>query len=322
MMHGNGLFRRDTLKLVRRTLRLLPIVFVSASLFSAERLQPIEVTRFRSFAESVAFDYDGSAYVAHGRFISRVTLDGKKTIWSETGAPTGHKVLPDGTHLVCDPSRHAVLHLDAQGKILGPASSGCNGKRLTAPQDLTLDPKGGFYFTDSGEAHEQNAGAIYFVDQQGRTRLAAAELNYPQGIVLRPDGKTLLIAESLRNRILSYEVLGPGRLGPMKVFADLPTKQPGQPAPQPDGLCLDQHANLYVAHYGVGAVEVFNRKGRFIRQYPAGLLTASSVAFGGAKLDQLFITGALGAEGRTLGALFRLPLPSVKGLPLPPRAQP
>jgi sugar lactone lactonase YvrE len=69
-------------------------------------------------------------------------------------------------------------------------------------------------------------------------------------------------------------------------------------------------------------VEVFNRKGRFIRQYPAGLLTASNVAFGGEKMDQLFITGALGVEGRTLGALFRLPLPAVKGLPLAPRTQP
>ena len=277
------------------------------------------MTGFRSFSKGVTFDYDGAAYVSHGRFLSRVLLDGKKTYWAETGAPDGHKVLADGTHLVCDGSRHAVVHLDAEGKFLGLASSECDGKPLTEPKDLTLDPKGGFYFTDSGGTRERRMGEVLFVDRKGTTHRAAADLHFPQGIVLRPDGKTLLVAESLRNRILSYEVLGPGRLGPMKVLADLPRMQKGQIANEPDGLCLDQHGNLYVAHYGMGMVEVLSRKGRLIRQYPAGLLTASSLTFGGPKMDQLFITGATGAEGQGPGALFRFTVPGERGLPLPPR---
>jgi len=66
---------------------------------------------------------------------------------------------------------------------------------------------------------------------------------------------------------------------------------------------------------------VLSRKGRFIRQYPAGLLGPSSVAFGGSKMDQLFISGGLGAEGSSSGALFRMELPE-KGLPLTPRWKP
>jgi gluconolactonase len=162
---------------------------------------------------------------------------------------------------------------------------------------------------------------IHYVDPQGKTHLAAAELHYPQGIVLRPDGKTLLVAESQRNRILSYEVLAPGKLGPMKVFADLPPKQSGQIDDQPDGMCLDQHGNLYIAHNGMRLVEVLSRKGRLIRQFPAGALTASDVAFGGLKMDQLFITGGLGAPGQSEGVLFRFDLRSEKGLPLPPKRQ-
>src|SRR5205085_10869476 len=138
----------------------------------------------------------------------------------------------------------------------------------------TIDPKGGFYFTDSGESREP-VGMIHFLDAQGKTHVAASSLRFPQGIVLRPDGKTLLVAESLRNRILSYDVLAPGRLGPMKVLATLPAKQGSQIDNRPDGLCLDQHGNLYIAHYGMGTVEVLSRKGRLIRQYPAGVLTAS-----------------------------------------------
>jgi gluconolactonase len=300
--------------------RLLPIAFFTASLFAVEQLHPIEVARFRSHAEGIAFDSSGYAYVSHGRFISRVALDGKKAIWAETGAPNGHKILADGTHLVCDRSRHAVLHLDAQGKFIGYASSECDGHPLLEPNDLTIDPKGGFYFTDSGESREP-VGMIHFVDSQGKTHLAASSLHFPQGIVLRPDGKTLLVAESLRNRILSYEVLAPGRLGPMKVFADLPPRQSGQIDNQPDGMCLDQHGNLYIAHNGMKLVEVLSRKGRLIRQFPAGALTASDVAFGGPKMDQLFITGGLGPPGQSEGVLFRFDVRNEKGLPLPPKRE-
>ncbi len=68
-------------------------------------------------------------------------------------------------------------------------------------------------------------------------------------------------------------------------------------------------------------IAVLSRKRRLIRQYPAGALTVSNVAFGGPKLDQLFITGGLGAEGESEGALFRLDV-HMKGLPLLPRRTP
>jgi len=306
---------------VRSSARLIPIALFAVSLFAVDRLHPIEIARFRSLTEGIVFDAEGYAYVSHGRVISRVSTNGAKSVWAETGAPSGHKILADGIHLVCDASQHAVLRLDAQGKVLGPASSQCEGKPLREPNDLTLDPKGGFYFTDSGGSREELVGSIHFVDVRGETHTAATGLHYPNGIVLRPDGKNLLVAESRRNRILSYEVLAPGRLGPMTVLATLPPKEHGQIDNRPDGMCLDRDGNLYIAHYGMKMIAVLSRKGRLIRQYPAGALTVSNVAFGGPKMDQLFITGGLGAEGQSEGALFRLDV-HMKGLPLLPRRTP
>src|SRR6267143_1935924 len=192
---------RDILKLVNSFSRLLFTAFFSMALHAVERLQPIEVARFRSFAEGIVFDAGGHAYVSHGRVISRISPDGRRSVWAETGAPGGHKILPDGTHLVCDTSRRAILRLDAQGKILGAIASGGDGKPLIEPNDLTLDPKGGFYFTDSGGSREESAGSLHFVDGSGKAQVAARGLHFPNGIVLRPDGKTLLVSESLRNRI-------------------------------------------------------------------------------------------------------------------------
>src|SRR3989442_445483 len=118
------------------------------------------------YCEGIVFDHEGNGYISHGHQITKFTPDGKHDIWTSTkvvpvkgskekaiqGAPNGHKVLADGTHLVCDGGHHAVLRLDAGGRIIGTASAECAGQPLRAPNDLTLDPMGGFYFTDPGES--------------------------------------------------------------------------------------------------------------------------------------------------------------------------
>ena len=110
----------------------------------------------------------------------------------------------------------------------------------------------------------------------------------------------------------------PGKVGEKVVFAKLPEKEGDQIDNQPSGLCLDADGNLYVAHYGMHQVQVLNLEGKLLRRYPGGTLTTSNVAFGGPRMDQLFVTGALGKEQGGKGALFRLDLPGIKGLVILP----
>src|SRR5262249_23243581 len=117
---------------------------------------------------------------------------------------------------------------------------------------------------------------------------------------------------------LVYEVLAPGKLGPMRVFADLPAKEGEQVDNQPDGMCLDAEGNLYVAHYGMRQVQVLSPEGKLLHRYPAGNLTTSNVAFGGPDMDQLYVTGGLGKEAGP-GGVFRLDLKGVHGLVILPR---
>jgi gluconolactonase len=289
----------------------------AAQLPQASSVTPVKVTEVPGYTEGVVFDKAGQAYVSdtnHGN-IYRVAPDGTATLWATTGAPNGHKILPDGTHLVCDGSQHAVLHLDANGKVLGKASSESEGKPLRAPNDLTLDPKGGFYFTDPGGSSAANPiGTVHYVDPQGKTHTIAEGIAFPNGLVLRTDGKTLLVGESQHNRILSFEVPSPGKLGAKTIFAMLPEKRGEQIGNEPDGMCLDEAGNLFVAHYGMRTVQVVSPEGTVVRSYPAGNLTTSNVAFGGPRMDQLFVTGALADEKTSKGALFRLDLPGVRGL--------
>ena len=277
-------------------------------------VKSVEVVHTGDYSEGVVIDYDGNIYFSHSKVITIVAPDGTDRIWAETGEPNGHKILPDGTHLVCDASHHAVLHLDASGKMLEPASKECEGKPLRGPNDLTLDPQGGFYFTDPGGLDASNPsdvsnpiGTIHYVDSSGKTHFVAGGLAYPNGIVITPDRKRLLVAESRKNRILLYELSSPGKVGPMQIFSELPTKEGEQIDNQPDGICLDQAGNLYVAHYGMRQVQVLDPNGKIIRRYDGGNLTTSNCAFGGPQLNQLYVTGG------SPGSLFRLEL-GVSGL--------
>ncbi len=295
---------------------------VAADLPPSEQVRPVKLLDVDNYCEGVVFDSDGLGYLSHGKVIVQFTLDGKGAVWAETGAPNGHKILADRTHLVCDASHHAVLHLSADGTPLPHASSRCAGEPLRGPNDLTLDtPNGGFYFSDPGGSSDIHPiGTVHYVDRDGKTTLIDSELAFPNGIVLTIDGKKLYLAESKKNRVLVYEVVAPGKVANRQVLAELPTKDPaaGQIDSQPDGMCLDAAGNLYVAHYGMQQVQVLSPEGKLLRRYPGGNVTTSNVAFGGPRRDQLFITGGLGAEAGG-GGLFRLDL-GVPGLNILPTA--
>lgn len=303
------------------------VCWASTSLAAADalpdpaKIKPVKLVDVPHYSEGVVFDHAGLGYCSEEKHIWQFTLDGQAKIWATTGAPNGHKIRADGTHLVCDASQHAVLHLAADGKLLPPAAKEYNGKPLRGPNDLSLDtPNGGFYFTDPGDSGIDNPiGTLHYVDATGEVHLCDEGLAYPNGVALSGDGRTLYMGESQKNRILVYEVKSPGKLSPRKVLAELPKKDEalGQIDNQPDGMCLDAAGNLYVAHYGMHQVQVLSPTGKLLARYEGGTLTTSNVAFGGPKRDQLFVTGALGAEQGSTGAVFRLDL-GVPGLAILP----
>lgn len=312
---------RDALTTLAAALAIVLPISTAGAADLPKDAKAVKILEVPHYCEGVVFDHAGKGYISEGETIVQFSPDGSQRNWAVTGAPNGHKVLADGSHLVCDASRHAVLHLSADGKLLEPASRACDGKALRGPNDLSLDtPHGGFYFTDPGESGVDNPiGTVHYVDAAGKTHLCDGGLAFPNGIVLTPDGKHLYVGESQKNRVHVYDVTAPGKLANRKVLADLPKKDEarGQIDNQPDGMCLDAAGNLYVAHYGMREVQVLSLEGKLLARYPGGNLTTSNVAFGGPNMDQLYVTGGLGEE-KGGGGLFRLDL-GVKGLVVLPQ---
>ena len=283
---------------------------------------PVRLFEVPEYTEGVVFDRDGNGYVSSGKVVYRFAPDGKPAVWAETGGPNGHKILADGTHLLCDRSHKAVLHLAADGKLLGKAAEAFDGKPLRAPNDLTVDAaNGGFYFTDPNETDDNPGGGnLYYVDAAAEGHPGRPGFGVPERPrALRQTASGCSSATSLTNSVHVYDVLGPGKLGPRRLFAELPKKDEskGQIENMPDGMCLDAAGNLYVAHFGMRRVHVLDRSGKLTASLESGNLTTSNVAFGGTRGDQLFVSGALGKLGGSEGAVFRLDL-GVKGHPLLP----
>ncbi len=226
-------------------------------------------------------------------------------IWAFVAGANGHKINSQGTHIVA--AENSLVQLDADGEVRNVIRE-FDGKPLQYPNDITIDPQGGFYFTDSGDRKSKNStGCVYYVDSVGHISQVATGIAFANGLVLTPEGGQLFVAESWRNRILVYDVLEPGKLGAQRVCAELPVKQGNQIDNQPDGMCQDKMGNLYVAHYGMGQVVVLDKEGRLIRRYSSGNLTTSNCAFSNSNSNYLFVTGGIGTEDGP-GGIFRLNL--------------
>ncbi len=298
-----------------RALGFVALATLLAGAAAQDSPDPIVLAQLGSFTEAPVFDDAGNLFVSHGGAVSKIAPDGTVSQWVQAEHANGHKILPSGEHLLC--AGPVVLRLNANGQVLGEAASDCGGHPIRLTNDLTLDRRGGFYFTDPGDfsagALEDELGKVCYVDADGVSHLVADGLGFPNGVVLRADGTTLLIGEMMRNRILALPLTSPGKAGAPSVFADLP---PGEGTLiTPDGMALDEDGNLYAAHFGTGYIRVFDPEGTLVRSLPAGMGSPSNLVFGGEDRDQLFITGSEALGDNLPGVVHRLSLPGVRGLP-------
>ena len=291
---------------LRLTLALSLLLAQDGRLPAERATRPVKVADFDGYTEGVVIDAHGTIFVSllHRDRVVAVPSHGRPYTWLVAPGPNGHRILPDGTHLLV--VRDAVLHVAADGQVLDTLPRRTDTLRLRSPNDLALDGDGGVYITDPIATDAEAAarlGRVYYVDARGRLTLAASDLCYANGAAVRPDGRVLYVDDSCTNEIYAFDVRAPGMLGPRRRFAVLPDSGRGLA----DGMTFDDAGRLYVAHFGVGRVEVFDTAGRVLRRYSAGNRTSSNLAFGGPGLGTLYISGAPGDQDGP-GALFRLPL--------------
>ncbi|MCX5689916.1 MAG: SMP-30/gluconolactonase/LRE family protein [Planctomycetota bacterium] len=266
----------------------------------ASRFEPRLVADLPGYSEGIVLDANGSHFAStlHRESVFIIRGTSPPAVWYHAPEPNGHKVLPDGTHLLA--AKGGLHHIDETGTLIEVLTP-----QLATPNDLALDGDGGVYISVPAESEQQRDGmqsGVYYLDSTGSVTKVAGEFCYPNGIVVRPDGRTLLVNDSCTRQIVEFQITAPGVLSGRRVWAQLPDAKS-----VPDGMTLDQAGRIYMADYGTGDIVVFDHAGKVVRRYPTGLDHPSNVAFGGPALNDLYVTGSRNAEDG-LGQLLVLPL--------------
>ncbi len=242
-----------------------------------------------SFPEGPAWDGE-HLYVSncYGNWIARITRGRVDTFLTASRAPfsfaktNGLAVDGSGNLWACDFGAGAILRISPEGKST-VAAAGYRGKSFHRPNDLAFAPNGDLYFTDPNRYDPKLPdGRIFRLRADGSVHLMADSLAFPNGIAFSPDGSSLYVCESARHRVLRF----PWRkdtLGDPEEFVELP-------GGDPDGINFDAEGNLYVAHFGGGAVYVISPEGNILRKIPAPGKKPTNLEFGGPDLRTLFLT--------------------------------
>ena len=229
-----------------------------------------------------------------------MTWDGKRNrvLWKRNGCgPSGLLETVKGTLLLTCGDNNTLVELTRRGKTIRTIRRDSAGGILEGPNDLTQNPRGGIYFTDSGfnglQVH--GSGTVDYFAPNGSIRRVAGGIRYSNGIGVTPNDKTLLVAESQANRVLSYQIAPDGSLSHRRVFIDLGKIAPAKLGPEdgPDGLKIDAQGTIYIAQNGAGRILIVSPSGkRLLRTVRVSDPHVTNVAMG-ATSKTLYITSVI-----------------------------
>ncbi|MGO9057985.1 MAG: SMP-30/gluconolactonase/LRE family protein [Candidatus Binataceae bacterium] len=188
--------------------------------------------------------HEGRLYYSdmHAHTVNALDLDGRNQVIVEVEAnPSGLGWLPDGRMLIVSMLDRKLLRLEngalkLHADLSALASSHCN--------DMVVDSTGRAYVGNFGhdffKGEPQKNAEIVMVAPDGAARVVATDLGFPNGTVIPPGGKTLIVGESMAHRLTEFDIAADGLLSNRRVWAELGDSMP-------DGIALDAEGAIWVA---------------------------------------------------------------------------
>ena len=192
----------------------------------------------------------------HGHQVHRVRVDGptlvQDTVYVDVrdDIPSGLGWLPDGSLLVVAMNTQQLRRVESDGTVT--VHSDCSHLARGSLNDMIVRADGTAYVGDMGsrifDDHPDHStpGQTIMVTPDGTASVAADPLRAPNGHVLTPDEKTLIVGESGGGQLTAFDVAADGSLSGQRLFAELPPA-PGQRIAPPDGICLDAEGAVWLA---------------------------------------------------------------------------
>ncbi len=182
--------------------------------------------------------------------------------------------------------------------------------------DGKCDPGGRFWAGTMAYTNQSTQGSLYRMDADHSVHKMLGDIGISNGIVWSHDKRTMYYIDSSAGTVRAYDYdNASGDIRNERVIISVP-KEMGLP----DGMAIDAAGMLWVAHFGGSCVRCWDPHiGKVSDEIVLPASQITSCAFGGEKLDTLYITSA--AVGLDAAALAQQPLagslfavqPGVKG---------
>ena len=159
--------------------------------------------------------------------------------WATNWLPDGRMLITGRELIRVEPDGSRVPHIDLSH--ISPYGW----------SEITVDGRGNIYvdslnfdFADFMDvlAKGDAPGKIALVTPDGEAREVADGLAFPNGMVVTPDNRMLIVAESFARRLTAFDIGEAGSLSNRRVWADATG----------DGICLDTEGAVWTTDMGPG----------------------------------------------------------------------
>ncbi len=255
-----------------------------------------------------------------GHNVLTVDAMGRSEVMAPVQRPAGLGFLPDGRLLMVSEADPFLRRLDPDG-LHTVADLGSLGSVVL--NDMVVDREGRAYIGD--DAFDMAAGTpprpgrLILVTPDGNPRVVAEGLSFPNGMVITPEGRSLIAAETIGRCLTAFDVALDGSLTGRRLFADLGVIGPS--GLLPDGICLDAEGAVWVASLATSEFVRVREGGEVTQRVPVPGKWAVACTLGGEDRRTLFLCTARTtpqdlAQGKSVGSIetMRVDVPGA-GLP-------
>jgi sugar lactone lactonase YvrE len=183
--------------------------------------------------------HEGRLWFAHwgtGEIIA-VDLQGGHEVVGHGPPGLGWSIdwLPDGRLLV---TGEALMRREPDGSMVPHADF--SGVAAHGWNEIVVDGRGNIYVNgfdfDFLGGQAPKPGIIALATPDGATCQVADGIAFPNGMVVTPDNRTLIISESFARRLTAFDIADDGGLSNRRVWAE---------GIGPDGICLDVEGAIW-----------------------------------------------------------------------------
>src|SRR4051812_45917076 len=188
--------------------------------------------------------------------IIALDLHGNARVMARGPSGLGHSIgwLPDGRLLV---TGDKLRRYEPDGSIAVHAD--LNSISKLGWSEMTIDGRGNIYINSIGfdffaemaervkDRSRSPTGMIALITPDGTARKVADGIAFPNGMVVTPDNRTLIVSESFTGRLLAFDIAGDGTLSRRRVWAE---------GVAPDGICMDEDGAIWTATWNNECVRV------------------------------------------------------------------